>query len=315
MKNDAMICAQLVRRGLKVFLKDTPAVFFSLLAPLIILLLYILFLGDLQMQNMHDIFQGVDIEEKTLRAFVDSWMLAGCNAVACITVSFSAQTMMVHDRHDGIVNDFYAAPVKRSVIKFSYLLYNFCVTLVICSLVLVISFIYIGVSGWYLSVGDVFALIGLLIMSAASAALISTLVCSFLKSESAHSAFVGIMSAAIGFLIGAYMPLAVFPKAIQYIVLIFPGTYSAGAFRNLFMSGSLKEIGKIFPQAVPGLEEGYSLSLNCFDKTVNFDAMLIVLAVSILLFAALIPITEFLKKRIRFAKRAKNHRREKTAEN
>ena len=38
----------LTRRNLKIFLKDKANVFFSLLAPLIVLALYVLFLGRLQ---------------------------------------------------------------------------------------------------------------------------------------------------------------------------------------------------------------------------------------------------------------------------
>ena len=44
--------AKFASRNLKVFLKDRANVFFSLLAPLIVLALYVLFLGRLQSDGM-----------------------------------------------------------------------------------------------------------------------------------------------------------------------------------------------------------------------------------------------------------------------
>ena len=48
-KDGAVTLSKLVERSLKIFLKDKVGVFFSLLAPLIVLVLYVLFLGDIQM--------------------------------------------------------------------------------------------------------------------------------------------------------------------------------------------------------------------------------------------------------------------------
>ena len=42
---------QIVKRCLKMFFKDGMSVFFSLLAPLIVFLLYVLFLGDIQVDS------------------------------------------------------------------------------------------------------------------------------------------------------------------------------------------------------------------------------------------------------------------------
>ena len=47
---------QMTLRNIKIFLKDRAAVFFSLLAPLIVLMLYILFLGDIQVSSVKSFF-------------------------------------------------------------------------------------------------------------------------------------------------------------------------------------------------------------------------------------------------------------------
>ena len=282
-KDGAVTLANLIRRSLKIFLKDKVSVFFSLLAPLIVLGLYVLFLGDIQMDSIKSAFDGAPIEEKLLKNFVDTWMLAGVCSVACITVSFSVHGIMIQDKEKGVLNDMLASPVQRGLIDAGYLLSNFVVTLCICLIVLAVALVYVAISGWTLSFVDVLLLIALTVMSVLSASVLSTLICSALRTSSQHSAFVGIMSAVIGFLVGAYMPLSVFPKAVQYITLFVPGTYSASLYRNLFMRGALENIEEVLPGVGDNLKEAFSMQLNFFGKTIEADIQAIVFAAFIAL--------------------------------
>ncbi len=282
-KDGAVTLANLIRRSLKIFLKDKVGVFFSLLAPLIVLGLYVLFLGDIQMDSIKSAFDGAPIEEKLLKNFVDTWMLAGVCSVACITVSFSVHGIMIQDKEKGVLNDMLASPVQRGLIDAGYLLSNFVVTLCICLIVLAVALVYVAISGWTLSFVDVLLLIALTVMSVLSASVLSTLICSALRTSSQHSAFVGIMSAVIGFLVGAYMPLSVFPKAVQYITLFVPGTYSASLYRNLFMRGALENIEEVLPGVGDNLKEAFSMQLNFFGKTIEADIQAIVFAAFIAL--------------------------------
>lgn len=278
MKKDLISLGLLVRRGVKVFLKDKMNVFFSLLAPLIIFLLYVLFLGDLQIDSLKQAFQGMEVDEKALNAFVDGWMLAGVMAVSTITVSFSANSLMVQDRERGLVDDFVASPVKGGAVNAFYFVYNFLVTTAICFVLLAISLVYLALSGWYLTAADVLGIIGATLFSAAASTLLSVLICGFIRSEAALGGLVGIMSAAIGFLCGAYMPLTIFPKAVQYFALILPGTYSAGIFRNLFMNGALEKLAENAPVISQTLKDTYSLNIDFFGLSLGTAEMAIVLA-------------------------------------
>lgn len=268
-KSDIRIVWCLVERNVKIFLKDKMGVFFSLLAPLIILGLYVLFLGDVQMQTLESAFEGVSIDNELLKNFVDNWMLAGVISVSCVTVSFSAQEIVVKDREKGVLADMLCAPAKRYLLTVGYYISNVIITLTICMIVLLIAFVYMAISGWTLSAGDVFMAIGLLIMSVISSSAIISLICKAVKTSAQHGALVGIISAAIGFLIGAYMPISIFPKAIQYITLFIPATYSAGLYRELFMRGALEKIEEVIPQAGEKLEESFSMQLDFFGKTIG----------------------------------------------
>ena len=82
----------MVSRNLKIFLKDKANIFFSLLCPLIVLALYVLFLGKVQVDNLNAALAetGVSGAESAVQAFCDSWMLAGELSSACITVPLCA---------------------------------------------------------------------------------------------------------------------------------------------------------------------------------------------------------------------------------
>lgn len=303
MINDIKTLCSLVKRGIKIFLTDKATVFFSLLAPLIILMLYVLFLGDIQMNSVKGYMDDVPIDESVIRAVVDSWMLAGVVAVSAITVSFSAMHLNIADRETGVSADMLISPVKRRILSLSYLIYNFIITVIILTVVIVIAFIYLAASGsWYMSAGDAFSVIACSIISALSASIISTICALFIKTQSAHGAIVGILSAAIGFLIGAYMPISMFPDAIQYIILFIPGTYSSAILRNLFMNGAIAEIAKVSPLAADGIKEGFSVDLNLFGHTVDSGYYWLILACAIILTIAVYAVIILIKNRAKTKK-------------
>ena len=282
-KDNAAVVSGLVERSLKIFLKDKASVFFSLLAPLIVLGLYLLFLGDIQTDGIKAAFEGAPIDDKLLKSFVDSWMLAGVVSVACVTVSFSVQGITVQDREKGVLNDMLASPISRGIIDISYLISNFVVTLCICLIVLAVAFVYVAITGWALSFVDVVLLIALTIMSVLSASVISTLVGLAFRTSSQHSAFVGIISAMIGFVMGAFMPLSAFPEGVQYVTLFVPATYSAALYRNLFMRGALEKIDAALPGAEDGLKGSFSMELDFFGKTIGADMQAVIFSAFIAL--------------------------------
>lgn len=282
--------SQLVRRHCKVFLKDGMAVFFSLLAPLIVFMLYILFLGEIQADTVAGFFpEGMPVPDDGVRAFVDSWMVAGVLGVACITVSFSANSVMVQDKCRGQIRDCLVSPVRKQTVTLAYFAFNFILTVVIVTVVCLIAFVYLAATGRFmLSAGEAFAVIGTILFSSLSSTLFSVLVCALFRTEGALSGFVGIVSAAIGFLIGAYMPMSAFPDGVEYVAALLPGTHSAGLFRNFLMSGALENLTAGLPQAAhDGIAGAFSMEIDFFGANVGTDIMAVYIAGSIVLFAVL----------------------------
>lgn len=299
--NDIYSLGTMAKRNLKLFFLDKAGVFFSLLAPLIVLILYILFLRDVQIDSIVSAFEGVTLDSKKVSSFIDSWMIAGTVSIACLTVSLSACTTMVSDRTRGINKDALASPVKNWSVKLSYFVSNYIITVMICLVVLFVGFIYIAATGgWAVNVGEVFALIGTVFFSALSATLLMCFIAYFIKTEAVMGAVVGIMSAMLGFLLGAYMPLSTFPKAIQIICGIIPGTHATGIFRNLFMTGAYNNIAEGLPvEAAGDLRDTFGMNVNFFGTNLGVGGMIAVVAVSIVIFFALnvLAVTVLSKKK------------------
>lgn len=299
--NDIYALGTMAKRNLKLFFLDKAGVFFSLLAPLIVLVLYVLFLRDVQIDSITAGFEGTPLDAKKVASFIDSWMIAGTVSIACLTVSLSACTTMVSDRSRGINKDSLASPVKNWSIKLSYFVSNYIITVMICLVVLFVGFIYIAATGgWAISVGEVFALIGTVFFSALSATLLMCFIAYFIKTEAVMGAVVGIMSAMLGFLLGAYMPLSTFPKAIQMICGIIPGTHATGIFRNLFMTGAYNNIIEGLPvEAADDLRDTFGMNVNFFGTNLGVGGMIAVVAVSIVIFFALnvLAVTVLSKKK------------------
>ena len=127
------------KRNLKLFFRDRASVFFSLLAVFIIIGLYVLFLGDMVMMDLEGI--------PGARFLMDSWIMAGLMAVTSVTTTMGALGIVVEDRAKGIYKDFHTSPVKRTTLVGGYLISTLVVGVVMSLVALVLSELYIVVSG------------------------------------------------------------------------------------------------------------------------------------------------------------------------
>lgn len=284
--DDFFALLALSRRTLKIFLLDKAAVLFSLLAPLILLLLYTLFLGDVQIAAVKSgLPGGVELSDAAIKAFIDSWVAAGVMSVGCITVSLSANTVMVQDRERGLTRDALASPVGGGVVTLGYFLYNFTVTLFICSVVYAVCLIYLAISGsFFMTAAEAFSAYGVTVLSCLSSTLVNVFISGFFRTNSAFSAFVGIVSAVVGFVIGAYMPVSILPVYVRYITCLFPGSYSAGLFRSFFMRDALGALAGGSGEVYSALASSYAVEFDFFGLSMGSGAMAAVLSGTVVLF-------------------------------
>ena len=233
----------LIERNLKVFFRDKASVFFSLLAVLIIFLLYMLFLGDVWQQNLPKV--------AGTRAMMDSWIMAGVLAVTSLTTVMGAFGTMVDDRQNKIVKDFSASPVSRGKIVAGYEIASFLVGSIMSLLGFVFAEVYIVMRGGaMLAVGPALESIGLILLSALCNTAMVSLVVSFIKTQNAFGTASSILGTLVGFLTGIYLPIGMLPAGVQTVIKIFPLSHAALLLRQVMMAVPMQQVFAGAPDAL-----------------------------------------------------------------
>ena len=105
----------LTKRNTKLFFKDKGMFFCSLITPLILLVLYAVFLGDVFKDTyIQMIPEGVKVSESILNGLAGGQLMASLLSVSCVTVAFCSNMLMVQDKLNGARKDFLMTKLKKS---------------------------------------------------------------------------------------------------------------------------------------------------------------------------------------------------------
>lgn len=268
-------------RNLRLFFRDPLNVFFSLLGALIIFLLYTLFLGNLQVVSITQQIPGAD--EATVRGFVDAWMFAAIVAMTTITTPLGALSVFVEDSSSGRFKDFLVSPIRRGQLVLGYIGSAFTVGLVMTLVVFLIGLGYMALlSGVTLSTVEILrSLLWIVLSTAAYTALWSFMV-PYVRTSGAFAGFSTVVGTVIGFVAGAYIPVAVFPEAVRITVSALPFAQSTMLLRQEFATSSLDDLVGGNEEAVTALGDSFGMTLSVGDWLVPVwfaVALLIVIAV------------------------------------
>ena len=275
----------LIKRNTKLFFKDKGTFFTSLITPIILLVLYVTFLGNIYRDSFLSSMNGVPVSDELVGGFVGAQLFSSLLAVSCVTVAFCSNMLMVQDKISGAYGDLTIAPVKKSKLGFAYFISAEITTLIVAIVAAAASFIYLAFEGWYLSVSDVLFLFLDIFLLATFGTLLSSVVNFFLSTQGQVSAVGSIVSSGYGFICGAYMPLSQFGEGLRTVLGFLPGTYGTSLIRNNAMRGVLEEMKtQNFPEfAIEGLKDAFDLNLYFFDTKVELWVMYLILTASILL--------------------------------
>ena len=214
----------LVKRNLMVYFKDVQAVIFSLLTSIIVFVLYLLFLKGSFVSAITDAMRGLEnfIAEEDVQMFANTILLSGIMGSALITVSFACLNTFVKDKETRIVEDVLTTPVSRSKILTSYFVSSSVASTLLTSFIFTVGLVILNASGEvYMSGADIVKSYGAIALGAVSATAFLMIIVTFFKDTAASAAFFGILSAAAGFVIGAYIPISEFSSGVKTICYIF----------------------------------------------------------------------------------------------
>ncbi len=277
----------LVKRNTKLYFKDKGMFFTSLITPAILLVLYSTFLGNVYESSFRSALEaaGATVSDKVIMGCVGGQLVSSLLAVSCVTVAFCTNLLMVQDKVTGARHDLTIAPLKAGTLALSYYLSTLLSTLLISFAATGICLGYLAVVGWFLTVGDVAALLLDVVLLVLFGTALSSCVNYPLSTNGQASAVGTVVSAGYGFICGAYMPISNFSEGLQKVLSFLPGTYGTSLLRNHALRGVFEEMSSQgFPnEVVEAIRDSVDCNLYFFGNRVAQGSMYLILAAAIVL--------------------------------
>ena len=293
----------LIRRNTKLYFKDKGMFFTSLITPMILLVLYSTFLGNVYEDSFRSALEaaGASVSDKLIWGCVGGQLVSSLLAVSCVTVAFCSNLLMVQDKTTGSRQDLTIAPISQSTLSLSYYLSTLCSTLLISLAATAVCLGYLAMVGWFLTAADVAALVLDVVLLVMFGTALSSCVIFPLSTNGQASAVGTIISAGYGFVCGAYMPISSVSEGLQKVISFLPGSYGTSLLRNHALRGVFQEMAtQGFPtEVVEAIRDSVDCNLYFFDHRVELGGMYTVLITSIVVLIGLFIVMTLLSQRKR----------------
>ncbi|GAA1090764.1 ABC transporter permease [Tsukamurella spumae] len=281
-----MMLYHLTRRNVVVFFRDPPAVFFSLLSPIILFVLFSAFLGGVQTDALQKSLPGAHGDD--VDAFVYSWVIANLVMITTATTSLSALVVFVNDRVGNVFRDFLVSPISRLQMILSYLLGAFVVSVALSAAVLVLAEVYLGiVYSAALSAGAFVQALAQLVGFCLVFSAIWSLVVTFIASNGVFTSVATIVGTAGGFLAGAYITVGALPSGVVTFMNLLPLNQAATLMRAPFTRAPLDALTGSSEQARATVRDEYGLLPHLATAQVSEWVLWLVFAALFAVFVAL----------------------------
>ncbi|MBR6148121.1 MAG: ABC transporter permease [Lachnospiraceae bacterium] len=248
----------LTKRNLLVFFKDKQSILFSMLTSIIVFGLYLIFLKSTFVDAINGVLNNIPalsllIKQEDLKMFSDLILLSGIMGSAMITVPYNCLMIVVRDREANVDKDMLATPVKRWQIVLSYFSSAALSSIIMTAIILTVGMALLSLRGdMHMNIESLLKTYAVVAVGSISSTALFIGVVMLFKTSSSSAAFSGILSAAAGFVIGAYIPVSQFSDRVQTVCNIFPGSHAVIMLRNTLMGGLLDSIDS----SIGGIDSG-----------------------------------------------------------
>lgn len=296
------VILSIVNRNMKKYLRDKASVFFSFLSVIMVLALYLLFLGDMQIQSIESVVNNLPNagdRSKDIAYMVNTWLVAGLLAVNTITIPISILSQKVEDKYNKISDDFNATPAKRYQIVLGYIIASWIIGLATSLVILIIGEAYIVIKG-----GALLSFVGLLqVLGVVSLSIIMFsglfyLIITFVKTTAQLAVINTIVGTLAGFLGGIYVPLGVL-GSVGKVLKVLPLSYIASLLRKTLMSSSITGVFEGAPAAaVTDMRLFYGVDIKVgAHEMASWEMLLILAACSVVFYAVSMILYTKLKRK------------------
>lgn len=277
----------LLKRNILLYVRDHVSVFFSILSMLIVLALMVVFLGNMNSENVVyalDQLGGVRdtaTDEKNASYLIQMWTLAGILEVNAVTITLTVMGTMVQDEVKNRLASFYMAPVKRIKIALGYILSAWMVGILMCVLTLVLGEVYMVTCGHpLLTAMDFLKLFGMIVLNTFTYASLSYLLALFIHSESAWSSIMTIIGTLVGFVGAIYLPMSMLPEGVGSVLKCLPVLHGAAMMRMVCTEEAIATTFAGLPEMAGDAfreEMGVSVIMNGKEVSLQYQLIFLIL--------------------------------------
>ena len=289
--------SNLIKRHTILFFKDKGRFYTALITPVILIVLYMTFLGSIYKDALKEVVIAFSISNKMIEIFVNSYLFSSLLAVSCVTVSFCSNMIMVQDKAEHKTKDFLISGVSKTTLAISYFISALIITMIINMSALLICFLILLKSGWHIPISDIiYCMIDVFLLTLFGTSL-SSIINFFLTTQGQISAVGTIVSAGYGFLCGAYMPISKFSPGVRNLLRFLPGTYGTALIRtHLLDSVFIKLKTKMPDQVITIIRSQFDTSFKFMGHTVTLPIMYGVMIGACTLFIVVYVLLNKIKK-------------------
>lgn len=172
-----------------------------------------------------------------------------------MTTTLGSFGILVEDRANKRMMDFYASPISRAKLVGGYISSALCIGFMMCTFTFAVSNLFLFFSGEaLLALDKTILLMGDILLAVISSGSMVLLIVSFFKTTNAFAAASTVVGTLLGFLAGIYIPIGTLPDYLQTIVKLFPVSHSASLFRQILIDNSIIEA---FANTPIGIKEDF----------------------------------------------------------
>jgi len=275
----------LTKRIVKMFFSSKEYIFAMMINVAVVLALFVMFLGEQAANNIQFL---LDFEVVGIESVVVGVVFGGLLSIIGISACMGALQIIVED-WEKAAKDFHVSPIPRAGISRGYLGGSIIIGFFTTFVGIVLCLAYMAILGGGIPTAET---VGKLLLTALLSATATTTFIYFLiacmNTPHRFHSFAGVFGTLIGFLMGVYVPIIMFPTALRWLVMLFPLSHTASMFRSTLSDGQL---AILFENADPGNLElfrtTFGLTFDYGPFMSDFWMSAAFLAVSTILFYAL----------------------------
>ena len=255
---------ELISRNRKVYIRDRLAFFMSFLSVIILILVYQVFLGQIQIDAIKEALNSDTASTDTIQ-MVNYWLISGLTTIISMTSTLGAFGVMVSDREKKLSEDFKVSPISNFKIELSYAIFAilFGIIMTMFSCIFAIG-MFNGFSSLLdFSTMDYLSILGVVSMGTVLAATIILPILAFIRTSSAFTTLSTIVGTFIGFISGVYLSIGSVGETLQQTMTWFPLTQVNALLKQILMKDAISKVFDHAPSTViTNYKESYGIILQ-----------------------------------------------------